>query len=174
MDLTQWNNRLSTHFADVRRSRHGATELPVFALEHGLTQAEVQELSAAAQSHVQREAPLREHALAWIVYAAEIGYRYSGDEYWQTFEAETPGWTARGDRSWIRDCFRAFHSKFGGAVPSGPFTHFSIICWPITHAILPRDLQQQLARILYEVRYSFSADCSNRRRCSAGSSQRIA
>src|SRR5205814_1568777 len=36
--------------------------------------------------------------------------------------------------------------------------HFSIISWPITHAILPCDLQRQLARILYELRHSFSAE----------------
>jgi hypothetical protein len=100
-----------------------------------------------------------DHALAWIVYAAEIGYGYSGDEYWQTFEEQTPGWTVRGDRYWIRDCYRMFQRKYGGAQPSGAWAeHFSIICWPITHAILPRDLQRQLARVLYELRHSFSAE----------------
>jgi hypothetical protein len=100
-----------------------------------------------------------DHALAWIVYAAEIGYGYSGDEYWPTFEERTPGWTFRGDRDWIRDCYRMFQKKYGGARPSGAWAaHFSIICWPITHAILPRDLQRQLARILYELRHSFSAE----------------
>ena len=29
------------------------------------------------------------------------------DEYWQTFESETPGWLRHGDRYWIRDCFRS-------------------------------------------------------------------
>ncbi len=52
-----------------------------------------------------------------------------------------------------------FHKQFGGARPSGPWAnHFSIICWPITHAILPRDLQRQLAEVLYNMRYLFSAE----------------
>jgi hypothetical protein len=159
LDLTHWNERLARHFADLRQARRRETDLPLFALEHGLNQTELQQLSEAIRWQIQSAAPARAHALAWIAYAAEIGYRYSGDEYWQTFEAETPGWTIRGDRSWIRARFRAFHADFGGAVPTGAWAeHFSIICWPITHAILPRDLQQQLARILYELRHSFSKE----------------
>jgi hypothetical protein len=43
--------------------------------------------------------------------------------------------------------------------PSGPWAnHFTIICWPITHAILPKDLQRELARLLYESRFSFSPE----------------
>jgi hypothetical protein len=158
-DLAQWNERLSRHFAELHHVRRRAEDLPLFALEHGLNHAEIQDLSEAIRGHIQNAGPLRAHAIAWIVYAAEIGYRYSGDEYWQTFEAATPGWVLRGDRSWVRARFRAFHTEFGGAVPSGAWAeHFSIICWPITHAILPKDLQQQLARILYELRHSFSKE----------------
>ncbi len=81
----------------------------------------------------------------------------------QTFEAETPGWLKHGDRNWLRNWlrrqFHQFHIKFGGAKPSGPWAEqFTIICWPITHAILPKDLQRQLARILYELRHSFYSD----------------
>ncbi len=160
MDLGQWSERLSTHFEELRSARRQlGADVPVFALEHGLAPSEVQELSEGVRAHIRAAAPARDHSLVWIVYAAESGYRYSGDEYWQTFEAETPGWTEHGDRGWIRDAFLAFHRKFAGAVPSGAWARqFSIICWPITHAILPRDLQQQLARILYELRHSFSAD----------------
>jgi len=134
-------------------------DIPLFALEHGLTPAEMQELSVQVRAHIRVAAPARDHALAWTAYAAEIGYRYAGDEFWQTFEAETPGWTERGDRGWIRDAFVAFRKNYAGAEPSGAWAkQFSIICWPITHAILPRDLQQQLAWILYDLRHSFSAE----------------
>ncbi|HEY1694667.1 MAG TPA: hypothetical protein VGG39_20995 [Polyangiaceae bacterium] len=160
MDLAGWNERLSLHFAslrDVRADRE--THLPIFALEHGLSDVEVRELSEAVRVHVRHAPPAREHAVAWIVYAAEIGYGYAGDEYWQTFEAKTPGWTRNGERDWIRDAFVAFRKRFEAASPSGPWAgKFSIIAWPITHAILPRDLQQQLARILYDLRHSFSAE----------------
>lgn len=155
-DLVQWQARLAEHFADLRAAS-GAR--PLFALEHGLAASEIQMLSKAIRAHIAEGAPSREHPLPWVVYSAELGYRYSGDEYWQTFEDETPGWTAYGDRYWIRNCFRRFQKQFDGAQPSGAWAeHFSIICWPITHAILPRDLQRQLARILFDLRHSFSAE----------------
>ena len=50
--------------------------------------------------------------------------------------------------------FRKFRQIYNGVVPSGPWAkHFSIIAWPITHAVLPRYLQQQFARALYDLRF---------------------
>jgi hypothetical protein len=160
IDLAHWQERLESHFRELSASRRRvAPDRRIFGLEHGLDPSEVQALATAVRGHIAVSPPSREHALAWIVYAAEIGYRYSGDEYWQTFEQETPGWTINGDRYWIRGRYRWFQKEFCGVVPSGKWAeHFSIICWPITHAILPRDLQRQLARILYELRHSFSAE----------------
>lgn len=160
MTLEQWNTRLGGHFAQLLKERRASgSELPIFALEHGLERGDLQELSAAVRAHAERYAPKREHALAWIVYATEVGYRFSGEEYWQTFEEETQGWTVSGSRDWIRERFRQFRNNFGGAEPSGRWAqHFSIICWPITHAILPQDLQQQLAEALYNLRHQFSAE----------------
>lgn len=160
MNLTDWNSRLQRHFEELRQQRLAAAgDKPIFVLEHGLGVRELQDLTTEIRSHVVATPPDDAHGLPWIVYAAELGYRYSGDEYWQTFEEETPGWLAHGDRYWVRRCFQRFHRQLAGAKPSGPWAeHFSIICWPITHAILPLDLQRQLARILYELRHSFSAE----------------
>ena len=160
MDLASWHARLTQHFSQLREVRHATGgDRPIFALEHGLEAEERKALAGAVRAHIAHAAPSIDHALAWIVYAAEIGYGFTGDEYWQTFEDQTPGWTHRGDRYWIRRCYRMFERQYAGARPSGAWAeHFSIICWPITHAILPRDLQHQLARILYELRNSFSAE----------------
>ena len=62
-------------------------------------------LLRAVRAHVLDGVPCWAHRLPWIVYAAELGYLYSGDEYWQTFEKKTPGWLVHGDRYWIRKCF---------------------------------------------------------------------
>lgn len=154
--LNDWQSRLDQHFALLHGQRCAQA---VFALEHGLNSGDIDNLAKAVRDDVANRSPSRTHSLAWIVYAAEIGYGYSGDEYWQTFELKTPGWIFRGDRGWLRDRFEWFSETYGGAAPRGPWAnHFSIICWPITHAILPLDLQRQLARILYELRHSFSAD----------------
>ena len=131
----------------------------MFALEHGLAEPEIDAVAHAVRAYIASKAPSWDHRLPWIVYAAELGYRYSGNEYWQTFEAATPGWTARGDRSWIRKCYYWFQREYGGATPAGPWADwFTIICWPITHAVLPKDLQRQLARALYDIRHSFSQE----------------
>ena len=159
-ELRDWQERLATHFAALRKRRlSDGLARPIFGLEHGLDASEVQALEDAVRADIAYRRPSRAHALVWIVYSSEIGYRYSGDEYWQTFERETPDWVLNGDRHLIRDFYLQFQKDFGGAVPSGAWAeHFSIICWPITHAILPKDLQRQLARTLYESRHSFSGE----------------
>lgn len=159
-ELDSLQAQLAEHFTELHRHRiDKRRERPLFALEHGLDSAQLESLATAVREHVVSRPPSRDHDLVWIVYSAEVGYNYAGDEYWQTFEQSTPGWDIHGDRYWIRDRYQSFQARFNGALPSGAWAHhFSIICWPITHAILPRDLQRQLARILYEVRHSFSAD----------------
>lgn len=43
--------------------------------------------------------------------------------------------------------------------PTGPWADwFTIICWPITHAVLPTDLQRHLARLLFDFRRLLTAD----------------
>ena len=95
--------------------------------------------------------------LVWIVFATEQGYDYDGDEYWNTFERRMPVWD-RGWRPSLRAWFGKFHETYGGFRPVGSWAnHFSIIAWPITHALLPKDLQVQLARALYALRYQLAS-----------------
>ena len=156
-ELLDLQKRLELHFRELHS--HRSNEQPIFGLEHCLNAKEIEDLSIAVHAHIAEQPPSIDHSLAWIVYTSEFGYAYSGDEYWQTFEQETPGWTDNGNRNWIRRRYLDFHKEFGGAEPSGIWAEqFSIICWPITHAILPKDLQRHLARILYETRNSFSAE----------------
>ncbi len=160
MNLSDWQTFLGEHFAKLRSERSARhADMPLFALEHGLSDDQVGEISAQLKAYLTTHLPTERHALPWIVYATELGYRYSGYEYWQTFEAETPGWCGSDLRYWLRDRFLAFEKEFGGARPKGLWaSHFSIICWPIAHAILPRDLQRHLAQVLYELRHRFSAE----------------
>ena len=158
-ELKQWHVRLDKHFKELLSQKvvMGA-DRTIFALEHGLNSTEMKALATGVRAHVASHQPFVEHSLPWVVYAAEIGYRYSGYEYWQTFDEKTPGWIIQ-YRDWLRDRFRWFHKHYAGAKPHGSWAeHFSIICWPITHAILPIDLQRQLAKILYEIRDYYSAE----------------
>jgi hypothetical protein len=157
MNLVTWHDELHTHFQELSQERATEGGL-VFVLEHGLALKEVVQLEDDIRTYIQNYPPTDKHWLPWIVYAAELGYNYVGQEYWQTFEARTVGWLERGrERHWVRDKFRKFERDYGGAVPSGPWAqHFTIICHPITHAILPRDFQSQLTEVLYTIRHLFT------------------
>ena len=140
------------HFAALkaRRDRSG---LPIFALEHGLADDSIGEITVQLRQRLIRGERLAPHWLIWTIYAAERGYTYEGGEYWQSFEEATPGWDI-GYRYRVSDWFKKFQRSYNGVVPSGPWAdHFSIIAWPITHAVLPRFLQWQFARTLYDLRH---------------------
>lgn len=159
-DIGVWEERLEAHFSDLRSQRKAeGSEHPVFALEHGLSPKEVGEFMVSVRRQISLGKPRHAHWLAWVVYAAELGYEFSGSEYWRTFEEKTPKWHESGDRNWVRECFWKFKLLYGGATPQGPWAeHFTIICWPITHAILPRDLQHHLAKALFEIRMRVSSE----------------
>lgn len=162
--LAYWHDRLHENFESLRDDRERHTPgRPVFALEHNLDlDSDLPELMGAVRSSIASSTPLsRSHWLPTIVYAAEIGYDYQGESYWPGFESQTPCWTQLGNvgRDYIRQKFRDFADTYGGAKPSGRWAEwFTIIAWPITHAVLPVYLQRQLARLLYDYRYVLTAE----------------
>jgi hypothetical protein len=91
LPLDHWQERLSRHFASLASSR-ADSGLPIFALEHPLTVDEVEEMSNLLRQLLAAGGRLSTYWLCWVIYATEIGYRYTGDEYWQSFEELTPGW----------------------------------------------------------------------------------
>lgn len=150
--LKEWQKTLSEHFSTLSKSRKGHG-LSLFALEHGLLKDQLDVIFVALRKELRLEGINRSHWLLWVIYAAEVGYGYDGDEYWQSFAAATPNWDNH-FREDIRWAFEEFHKKFSGVKPKGSWAqHFSIISWPITHAILPRDLLGHFARLLYSTRY---------------------
>ena len=125
-------------------------------MEHGLDEGDLGVLRTVVCDNIGSLS--LDYYLCWAVYAAEVGYQYAGDEYWHTFREQTPCWDQR-DRPFIKSCFQKFSKEYNGAIPQGSWAqHRSIICWPITHAILPKDLQLQLAEVLYRVRHSVVLD----------------
>jgi hypothetical protein len=156
MPLEEWQKRLDKHFTQLAHSR-SATGLPIFALEHDLSAEEFREIKVLLLERLSLGLRLETHWLLWVVYATELGYDYDGDEYWHSFEERTPRWKDRGSRNQLRDWFTRFRSAYHGVTPTGPWAEwFRIIAWPITHAILPRYLQWQFAKALYNLRYSLA------------------
>lgn len=154
--LDDWQERVERHFQDLSKKRTEA-ELGVFAIEHGLENDEVEQISDLLRFRLKSGSRLSPHWLLWIIYSTEHGYKYEGDEYWQSFEAQTPWWDGR-HRGRLSRWFNRFQKTYNGVVPSGRWaSHFSIISRPITHAILPKYLQFQFARELFHQRVNLSA-----------------
>lgn len=157
MSLEQWQKRLEGHFTQLASTRSNSS-FPLFALEHGLTDDEFQEIASQLRDRLSLGLRLESHWLLWVIYATELGYDYDGDEYWDSFEARTPRWRDRGSRDHLRTWFSRFRTNYHGVKPTGPWAeHFTIIAWPITHAILPRYLQWQFAKTLYDLRYRLAS-----------------
>lgn len=151
--LQHLHERLDAHFSAMGAERANLEpSSPVFALEHDLPDDDLDLLKTAVRSAIS-DYYLAHYAGTWlpfVVYAAEMGYGYVGDEYWTTFSSLTPRWTSQ-ERSTIRDWFVKFHKTYGGARPTGAWAgQFTIIAWPITHAVLPVYLQRHLAKLLFE------------------------
>ena len=154
--LDNLQNYLLTHFQSLAVARE-RSRFPIFALEHGMNDTELQRVISLLREHLKARLPLAPYWLLWTIYASEAGYGYTGDEYWPSFEKQTPNWQYH-DRPKVKSWFRRFQQCFNGVVPSGLWAeHFSIIAWPITHAILPRYLQRQLARLLYDLRFRLAS-----------------
>ncbi len=150
--LEDWQQSLEHHFLNLSKTRKDKN-IPVFALEHGLSSDVLQNIFL----QLRKGWPSHSHWLLWVIYATELGYEYDGDEYWQSFEGQTPFWDFS-QRDFLRGAFREFQQKYSGVKPSGTWAkHFSIISRPITHAILPRDLQYHFAKMLYQARYKITS-----------------
>ena len=148
--FTEMQQVVEQHFDSLAKYR-GNSNHPIFALEHGLDETDVQRIKLKLPSRISQRSS--QYWLLWVIYAAELGYEYEGDEYWLSFEDKTPGWEYQ-HRNKIKTWFYKFRNIYGGVTPSGPWAnHFNIIAWPITHAILPRCFQRQFAEILYKLRF---------------------
>jgi hypothetical protein len=157
VELEEWQSKLEHHFGQLAGSRN-SDDFPLFALEHGLDQDSLRAIARLLHGTLAYGTRLSRHWLVWVVYATELGYDYDGEEYWQTFEERTPRWHEVDRRGQLRVWFRKFHTTYHGVEPTGAWAEwFKNIAWPVTHAILPKYLQLQLARTLFTLRYDLAA-----------------
>lgn len=160
MQLDILQRMLESRFEQLSGER--AADQRIFALEHNVA-IDMQALEAELSKQLRYGKPDARYWLVWVVFATEIGYSYAGAEYWQTFGDRLPAWKLYADnnrnRSQIRVWFRQFALKYRGVRPAGTWAQqFSIIAWPITHAVLPQDLQYHFAKSLHTHRYRLAAD----------------
>lgn len=150
------HDQLHRQFESLSNTRDSKC-FPVFAKEHGLSIEDLVQIQSLLRSRCETQPLQSADWLLWVVYATEVGYEYQGDEYWRSFEEKLPSWQ-HGDRYQIKKWFLKFHRTYNGVRPTGSWAeHFTIIAWPITHAILPVYLQRQFARALYDLRYHLAS-----------------
>lgn len=144
-----WDSRLASHFGALAQRRQEGRS--VFALEHGLDAREIADVRSLTVGTIGSRRERERHWLPLAVHAAEVAYQYAGDEYWPSFEEQTPGWgSSDASRHEVRESFIQFARLYRGPTPRGRWADwFTIISWPIANAILPADLQRQLAKALY-------------------------
>lgn len=148
--LSRIEHELDAHFKALKleKQRVGA---PVFALEHPYDDARTRQLSTLLEEHLRQRGFLSEDFwLCTVVCAAEHGYDFAGLEFWDSFVPSSSWWQYQSNRELLREWFKRFATKYRGAKPSGSWAErFRLISWPITHALLPKDLQLQLAETLH-------------------------
>jgi hypothetical protein len=153
MKLRDWQAHLETHFSALSKQRENKN-LPIFAFEHGLNEEQLRDIHNLLDSKLEMT-QARDYWLVWVVSATEFGYLYDDTDYWPTFEKRRRLWS--GDRKLLKLWFERFQQEYRGVTPQGKWSkHFSNITWPITHAILPKYLQRELSRVLYDVRYKLA------------------
>lgn len=149
-ELEAFQHRLSTHFSQLSTWKAAWGSTPVYALEHPLNSSELEQLKKLLVSDHRRKRELSESFwLCWVVFAAEAGYRFSGLAYWEMIEPSTFAWPPV-KRLQIAKWSRRFSKLYHGAEPRGIWANrYKYISWPVTHALLPLDLQLQLAQALH-------------------------
>ena len=82
MTLDRWEERLEKQFEGLHKTRLTSVgDNHLFALEHGLSEDDRAALEREICAYIKTAEPSDRHWLAWVVYAAELGYRYEGAEY---------------------------------------------------------------------------------------------
>ena len=156
IDLKAICERQERHFESLSDLK-SSSESPVFALEHSLSEDERSGLIKLFNSPRKYCFLKDDYWLLWVLYAAEIGYSYDGSEYWPSFGGQYEN-IETSNRNRIKKWFIKFKNKYSGVKPTGKWAeHFTIISWPITHAILPTYLQKQFARTLFDLRHNLIA-----------------
>ncbi len=150
--LSDWQEVAFAHFKDLTTVK-AEKAYPVFALEHNFSKVQLLRIGELLVKDFEVRGISHNLWLLWVIYATELGYEYTGDEYWQSFERKLKSWDTshRQEISWA---FSEFQRHFRGIVPTGIWAqHFRIISQPITNAILPRDLQAHFAHLLFISRH---------------------
>lgn len=138
----------------------------VYALEHGLEGQALEDVVSAAAAWLKRAdmtpGEWRDCYLPLLVAAAEAAYGYDGPgtEYWSLLEARVGFGFDGGARQRLQVFFElaAQEDRFAYP-PSTPWAErFQLIAWPITHAVLSRDIHRALGQALAQLELPITSE----------------
>ncbi len=130
---------------------------PVFMIEHGLNTGGLSRIKDSLSGALERDPNLSSPQWNWsylplLAVTAEVGYRYrgTGTDFWPVVEQDLHLIASSGFRSALVRLFELGHREFDIAKPGNSAweRHFPLIAWPIANALVPLELQPQLARAL--------------------------
>lgn len=130
---------------------------PVFMIEHGLSTDCLSVIRDLLWRALERDPGLSSPQWNWsylplLAVTAEVGYRYrgTGTDFWPVVEQDLHHIAGSGFRSALVRLFELGHREFTIAKPGNSAweRHFPLIAWPIANALVPLELQPQLARAL--------------------------
>lgn len=149
--LNVFEASLADRYAALREGRDGH---PVYGIEHGLDNDEIDLLRIALSEVLRTKGrwAITLCPLPLIAYASEIGYAYEGmlSGFWPQIEARLQVAFDPDDREAMSAAFGNAHRKFALAEPDATVfsRHFRHIAWPLTNALAPRQIHAGVAEIL--------------------------
>ena len=176
--LDRFEARLTRTYAELRARRQ--TDVPVFAIEHGLADLELEQLKGALQVVLCRSpgrvtvngerAPWR----CWAAYGAETAFSFSGfnsgapdpetRNFWGRFIDDLGGQAARWGSSGrpsngdLFAVYERFQREHGGPASDSRFAQNKrIVGMALANAMLPVDLQRHLIQLITKDRERLTA-----------------
>nr|WP_314464343.1 hypothetical protein [uncultured Novosphingobium sp.] len=143
--------------SSISRMSASRGSCPIFMIEHGLSADALSHIRDLLWGALERDPNLTSPQWNWsylplLAVTAEVGYRYrgTGTDFWPVVEQDLHFIAGNGFRSALVRLFELGHREFGIAKPGGSAweRHFPLIAWPIANALVPLELQAQLARAL--------------------------
>jgi hypothetical protein len=161
--LEQLHGCLEEHFRALSQTRD---EQPVYMIEYYGSGVELQDITEAVRAALKKKSCTsswwQSRYFPLLILATEAGYEYEGPgrDFWDRFAEYSSQFFDADDRKALSNYFRSAVKLVGAAEPpQSPWTdHFCHIAWPITHAVLPKDLQRSLARALTELQFAVGPD----------------
>lgn len=161
--LKEEHREIGDHIAELSVDRG---EFPVFMIEHGRSAEQLSNLRNLLRRQLELDPGLSSPQWNWcylplLAATAEVGYRYrgTGTDFWPVVEQDLHVNAGNGFRSGLVRLFETAHREHAIARPGeSPWElHFPLIAWPIANALVPLELQPQLARALQQsLRAGFS------------------